>query len=57
MKESGFGVLHSILIESTSSLTYMVNVRDMLLAVICSPTVNLGSLKLKLASLLPRLSG
>ena len=57
MKESGFGGLHSVLIESTSSLTYMVNARDMLLAVICSPTVNLGSLKLKLATLLPRLSG
>jgi predicted regulator of Ras-like GTPase activity (Roadblock/LC7/MglB family) len=56
MRESGFGDLHSMMIETDGSLTYLAGACGRLLAVVCSETVNLGSLKLKLTSLLPRLS-
>lgn len=57
MRESGFGNLQSLLLETADSLYYMAGVRGKLLTVICTETVNLGSLKLKLMSLLPRLAG
>ncbi len=56
MRESGFGDLQSMMIETDGSLTYMAGACGRLLAVVCSETVNLGSLKMKLTSLLPRLS-
>jgi len=57
MRESGFGNLNAMTIETPKSLIYLAGARGKLLAVICSETVNLGSLKMKLASLLPRLAG
>ena len=56
MRESGFGNLESMLIETADTITYMAAAKGKILAVICSNTVNLGSLKLKLATLMPRLS-
>ncbi len=56
MRESGFGNLQSLMIETPESLIYLAGARGKLLAVICSETVNLGSLKMKLSSLLPRLA-
>ena len=56
MRDSGFGNLLSLLIETSDSLFYLAGAKGKLLAVICSETVNLGSLKMKLASLLPRLA-
>lgn len=56
MRESGFGNLQSLMIETPDSLIYLAGARGKLLAVICSETVNLGSLKMKLSSLLPRLA-
>ncbi len=57
MRESGFGNLNSMMIETPDSLIYLAGIKGKLLAVICSETVNLGSLKMKLATLLPRLAG
>ncbi len=56
MKESGMGSLNSIMIETSQTLFYLSAVKGKILAAICSESVNLGSLKLKLNSLLPRLS-
>jgi len=56
MRESGFGNLRSMMVETSDSIFYLAGSRGKLLALICSETVNLGSLKLKLASLLPRLA-
>lgn len=56
MRECGLGELKSMLIESENSLTYISGVRGKILAVVCSDSVNLGSLRLKLGGLLPRLS-
>jgi len=56
MRESGFGNLQAMMIETPDSLIYLAGARGKLLAVICSETVNLGSLKMKLTSLLPRLA-
>ena len=55
-KENGLGDIQSIMIESKDSLIYMAQAGVKLLAVVCGEGVNLGSLKLKLNSLLPRLS-
>lgn len=57
LRETGFGDLQSVLIEAGRTLLYLSNAAGRLLAVVCTETVNLGSLKLKLSSLLPRLSG
>jgi predicted regulator of Ras-like GTPase activity (Roadblock/LC7/MglB family) len=56
MRETGFGNLNSMMIETPDSLIYLAGTRGKLLTVICSETVNLGSLKMKLTSLLPRLA-
>lgn len=56
MSETGLGGLQSILIETEESLIYLAGVNGLLLALVCSNAVNLGSLKLKLGALLPRLS-
>lgn len=56
MRETGFGNLNSMMIETPDSLIYLAGTRGKLLTVICSETVNLGSLKMKLSSLLPRLA-
>ncbi len=56
MRECGLGNLQSMLIESADSLTYISGMRGKILAVVCSGSVNLGSLKLKLGGLLLRLS-
>jgi len=56
MRDSGYGNLQSLMIETPESLLYLAGAKGKLLAVICSETVNLGSLKMKLASLLPRLA-
>jgi predicted regulator of Ras-like GTPase activity (Roadblock/LC7/MglB family) len=56
MRESGFGNLQSMMVETSDSLLYLAGAKGKLLAVICSETVNLGSLKMKLSSLLPRLA-
>lgn len=57
VRESGFGTLQSMMIEAGESILYLAGAKGKLLTLICSETVNLGSLKLKLASLLPRLAG
>jgi predicted regulator of Ras-like GTPase activity (Roadblock/LC7/MglB family) len=57
MRDSGFGNLQSMMVETSDSLLYMAGAKGKLLAVICSETVNLGSLKMKLSTLLPRLAG
>jgi len=56
MRDTGYGNLQSLMIETPESLLYLAGAKGKLLAVICSVTVNLGSLKMKLASLLPRLA-
>ncbi|MEZ5358742.1 MAG: roadblock/LC7 domain-containing protein [Candidatus Zixiibacteriota bacterium] len=56
MRESGYGNLQSMLIEAADSLYYLAGVHGKLLAVICSNSVNLGSLKLKLTGLIARLA-
>lgn len=56
MRDTGFGNLQSLMIETPESLLYLAGAKGKLLAVICSETVNLGSLKMKLSSLLPRLA-
>lgn len=55
MKENSFGDLQSVLIETGSSLVYLSVAREKLLAVVCTDKINLGSLKFKLTSFLPRL--
>jgi len=57
MRESGFGNLNAIMIETPDSIIYLAGARGRLLTIICSETVNLGSLKMKLTTLLPRLGG
>ncbi len=56
IRESGYGNLHSMLIETAESLYYFAGVHGKLLAVICTESVNLGSLKLKLTGLMSRLA-
>lgn len=56
MRDIGFGDLQSMMIETSDSLLYLAGAKGKLLTVICSETVNLGSLKMKLATLLPRLA-
>ncbi len=56
MRDSGFGSLESMMIETGGELIYLVAAKGKLLAVVCTQSVNLGSLKLKLSTLLPRLS-
>jgi predicted regulator of Ras-like GTPase activity (Roadblock/LC7/MglB family) len=57
MRDIGFGTLQSMMIETPESLLYLAGARGKLLAVVCSNTVNLGSLKMKLSSLMPHLAG
>lgn len=57
MRDMGFGNLESMMIETPDSLLYLAGSKGKLLAVVCTETVNLGSLKMKLASLMPRLAG
>lgn len=57
MRETGFGNLQSMMIETTDRLLYLAGAKGKVLTVICSDSVNLGSLKLKLGSLMTRLSG
>jgi len=57
MRESGFGTLQSVLIETGRSFLYLTNAAGRLLAVVCTESINLGTLKLKLASLLGRVTG
>lgn len=57
LRESGFGTVQSVLIETGRSLLYLTNAAGRLLAIVCTESINLGSLKLKLASLLPRAAG
>jgi predicted regulator of Ras-like GTPase activity (Roadblock/LC7/MglB family) len=57
MRDLGFGNLESMMIETPDSLLYLAGAKGKLLAVVCTETVNLGSLKMKLASLMPRLAG
>jgi predicted regulator of Ras-like GTPase activity (Roadblock/LC7/MglB family) len=56
MRENGFGDLHALMIETPNALYYLAGVRGKILTVVCSESINLGSLKLKLASILPRLA-
>lgn len=56
IRETGYGNLQSMLIETGESLYYLAGVHGKLLAVICSNSVNLGSLKLKLTGLIARLA-
>jgi predicted regulator of Ras-like GTPase activity (Roadblock/LC7/MglB family) len=56
MRDSGLGDLKSLMVETSDSLMYMAGARGKLLVIVCSDTVNLGSMKMKLASLLPRLA-
>ncbi len=56
MRDSGFGNLESMLIEAQGMMTYLAAAKGRLLAVVCSESINLGSLKMKLATLLPRLT-
>jgi hypothetical protein len=46
-----------VLIETGRSLLYLTNAAGRLLAIVCTESINLGSLKLKLASLLSRVAG
>jgi predicted regulator of Ras-like GTPase activity (Roadblock/LC7/MglB family) len=55
MEVTELGTLSSMMIETSDSLHYFAAVKGKLLAVVCTNKVNLGSLKLKLTSLLPRL--
>lgn len=57
LRDSGFGTLQSVLIETGRSFLYLSNAAGRLLAVVCTESINLGSLKLKLASLLSRVTG
>jgi predicted regulator of Ras-like GTPase activity (Roadblock/LC7/MglB family) len=57
LRESGFGTVQSVLIETGRSLLYLTNAAGRLLAIVCTESINLGSLKLKLASLLSRVAG
>jgi predicted regulator of Ras-like GTPase activity (Roadblock/LC7/MglB family) len=57
MRDSGFGNLMSMMIETPDSIIYLAGAKAKLLTVVCSETVNLGGLKMKLATLLPRLGG
>jgi predicted regulator of Ras-like GTPase activity (Roadblock/LC7/MglB family) len=57
LRESGFGTLQSVLIETGRSFLYLSNAAGRLLAVVCTESINLGTLKLKLASLLTRVTG
>lgn len=57
LRESGFGTVQSMLIETGRSFLYLSNAAGRLLAVACTESINLGSLKLKLASLLSRAAG
>ncbi|MDD4050851.1 MAG: roadblock/LC7 domain-containing protein [candidate division Zixibacteria bacterium] len=57
MRESGFGTVQSVLIETGRSFLYLSNAGGRLLAVVCTESINLGTLKLKLASLLGRVTG
>ncbi len=57
MRESGFGNLNAMMIETADSILYLAGVKGKLLAIVCSETINLGGLKMKLATLLPRLAG
>ena len=56
MRESGYGNLQSMMIETADSLYYMAGVQGKLLTVVCGESVNLGSLKLKLNNLIVRLA-
>ncbi|MFH1699984.1 MAG: roadblock/LC7 domain-containing protein [Candidatus Zixiibacteriota bacterium] len=55
MREVGFGHLQSMMLETPKSLYYMVGIKGRLLTMICTESINLGSLKMKLSALLPRL--
>lgn len=55
MREGGFGHLQSMMIETPKSLYYMAGVNNRLLSIICTESINLGSLKMKLSTLMPRL--
>jgi predicted regulator of Ras-like GTPase activity (Roadblock/LC7/MglB family) len=57
MRETGYGTLQAMMIETDDRLLYLAGAKGKILTVICSDTVNLGSLKLKLGNLLPRLAG
>jgi predicted regulator of Ras-like GTPase activity (Roadblock/LC7/MglB family)/uncharacterized protein HemY len=56
MREGGFGHLQSMMIETPKSLYYMAGINGKLLSIICTESINLGSLKMKLSTLLPRLT-
>jgi len=56
MRDIGFGNLESMMIETPDSILYLAGAKGNLLTLICSGTVNLGSLKMKLSTLLPRLA-
>ncbi len=56
MRESGFGNLNSMMVETPDSILYLAGAKGKLLALVCSEKVNLGSLKMKLTSLMPRLA-
>jgi predicted regulator of Ras-like GTPase activity (Roadblock/LC7/MglB family) len=56
MEGTGMGTLNAMLIETANTFHYLAGVKGKLLAVVCTNKVNLGSLKLKLTSLLPRLA-
>lgn len=56
MRDSGFGNLQAMMIETADSLLFLAGAKGKLLAVVCTESVNLGSLKMKLATLMPRLA-
>ncbi|MEE9441207.1 MAG: roadblock/LC7 domain-containing protein [candidate division Zixibacteria bacterium] len=56
IREGGFGQLQSMMIETPKSLYYMAGIKGKLLAIVCTESINLGSLKMKLTNLLPRLT-
>lgn len=56
MREIGFGNLNSMMVESSDSILYLAGAKGKLLALVCTEKVNLGSLKMKLTSLMPRLA-
>jgi len=57
MRDGGFGNLNSMMVETADSLTYLAGARGRLLTVVCSNSVNLGSLKMKMSNLVERLAG
>lgn len=57
MRETGYGNLQAMMIETADQLLYLAGAKGKILTVVCSDKVNLGSLKLKLGNLLPRLAG